>query len=47
MAITTKPIRELLERHNIVPTGDAKKDMKAAKKVMKPFHDKLKRKYYA
>ena len=34
MATTTKAMRELLERKGITPTGDAKKDMELAKKVM-------------
>ena len=38
---TTRAIRELLERKGVAPTGDAKKDMAAAKLVMKPLHDKL------
>lgn len=46
MAITTKAMRELLERKGVSPTGDAKKDMKAAKKAMKPLHDRLRKKYY-
>ena len=36
MATTSKAIRELLERKNTVPTGDAAKDMKLAKSVMPP-----------
>ena len=34
--ITTKAMRELLERKGVLPTGDAKKDMAAAKEVMPP-----------
>ena len=33
---TTKAMRELLERKGVAVTGDAKKDMAAAKKVMPP-----------
>lgn len=44
---TTRAIRELLDRHGVNPCGDAKKDMKAAKKVMKPLHDKLLKKFKA
>ena len=36
MKATSKAIRELLERKNIVPTGDAAEDMKLAKSVMPP-----------
>ena len=45
MATTTRAMRELLERKGITPTGDAKKDMEAAKKVMKPLHDRLRLKH--
>lgn len=40
MATTTRAMRELLERFNLIPTGDAKKDMAAAKKVMPPPYSK-------
>ena len=36
MTNTTRAIRELLERKGVVPSGDAEKDMAAAKKVMPP-----------
>lgn len=35
---TTRAMRELLERKGIVPSGDAKKDMAAAKEVMPPSY---------
>ena len=42
MANTSKAIRELLERKNIVPTGDAAEDMKLAKSVMPAPYNKQK-----
>ena len=45
MTNTTRAMRELLERKGVTPSGDAKKDMAAAKEVMKPLHDKLTEKY--
>lgn len=45
MPKTTRAIRELLERHNVKPSGDAKKDMEAAKLIMKPLKDKLTKRF--
>ena len=42
MKPTTKAMRELLERKGITPTGDAKEDMEAAKKVMPPTYKEVK-----
>ena len=42
MSNTSKAIRELLERKNIVPTGDAAEDMKLAKSVMPAPYNKQK-----
>ena len=40
MAKTSRAMRELLERKGVTPTGDADKDMAAAKKVMPPPYKK-------
>ena len=42
MKATSKAIRELLERKNIAPTGDAAEDMKLAKSVMPAPYNKQK-----
>ena len=42
MTTTSKAIRELLERKNIAPTGDAAEDMKLAKSVMPAPYNKQK-----
>jgi len=42
MATTTKAIREYLERHNVLPCGDAKKDMAAAKMIKADYKEYLK-----
>jgi len=42
MKPTTRAMRELLERKGITPTGDAKEDMEAAKKVMPPTYKEVK-----
>lgn len=42
MANTTRAIRELLERHGVIPCGDAKKDMAAAKKLKPDYKEYLK-----
>lgn len=34
-------MRELLERNNVSPTGDAKKDMKLAKKLRPDYKEYL------
>ena len=39
---TTRAIRELLERHGVTPSGDAKKDMAAAKKLKPDYQEYLK-----
>ena len=42
MPATSKAIREYLERNNVSPTGDAKKDMAAAKKIRPDYKNYLK-----
>ncbi len=42
MTTTSKAIRELLERKGVTPTGDAKKDMAAAKKLKPDYKEYLK-----
>jgi hypothetical protein len=38
---TTRAIREYLERHGLIPCGDAKKDMAAAKKLKPDYQEYL------
>lgn len=42
MTITSKAMREYLERNGTLPTGDAKKDMAKAKKLKPDYKEYLK-----
>lgn len=42
MPNTTRAMREYLERHGLVPCGDAKKDMVTAKKLKPDYKEYLK-----
>ena len=42
MTTTTRAIRELLDRHNVAPCGNAKEDMAAAKKLKPDYKEYLK-----
>ncbi|MEE8288939.1 MAG: hypothetical protein V3R25_05955 [Nitrosomonadaceae bacterium] len=39
---TTRAMREYLERRGIIPSGDAKKDMKLAKSIKPDYQEYLK-----